>query len=190
MASKAKIIGSIESTQPKTAVEERDVLLRSTREEEIRHRAYEIYVRRGAQPNGELEDWIQAEREENRWLYLSYLEFCNEHDVERMASFYAPTIKVNDVPMDPATVAAQFPPLFSAFPDWHWEIRHLVVDGDNIAVHFTVTGSHRGLFREIEATGRRVTTSEFTVYRVEDGRFAEVWDLTDLEAMMKQIRQG
>ena len=78
-----------------------------------------------------------TQREKNRSLYLSYLEFCNEHDVDGMTSFYASTIKVNDVPMDPAAVAAQFTPLFSAFPDWHWEIRHLVVDGDNIAVHFT-----------------------------------------------------
>jgi len=66
-----------------------------------------------------------------------------------MASFYGSTIKVNDVAIDPAAVAAQFPPLFSAFPDWHWEISHLVVDGDNIAVHFTVTGTHRCVFREI-----------------------------------------
>jgi len=40
-----------------------------------------------------------TQREENRSLYLSYLEFCNEHDVEGMASFYTSTIKVNDVPM-------------------------------------------------------------------------------------------
>jgi len=130
------------------------------------------------------------QREKLRSLYLSYLECCNEHDVDRMASFYTSTIKVNDVPMDPATVAAQFPPLFSAFPDWHWEIRHLVVDGDNIAVHFTVTGTHRGVFREIEATGRRVTTSEFTFYHIEDGKFAEVWDLTDMDTVMRQIRQS
>jgi predicted ester cyclase len=85
-----------------------------------------------------------TQREEHRSLYLSYLKCCNEHDVERMASFYTSTIKVNDVPMDPAAVAAQFTPLFSAFPDWHWEIRTLVVDGNNIAVHFKVTGTHRG----------------------------------------------
>jgi predicted ester cyclase len=161
-----------------------------TREQEIRCRAYEIHLEHGARPGRELEDWLQAEREENRWLYLFYLEFCNEHDVEGMASFYTSSIKVNDVPTDPAAVAAQFPPLFSAFPDWHWEIRHLVVDGDNIAVHFTVTGTHRGVFREIEATGRRVTTSEFTLYHIEDGKFAEVWDLTDLDAVMRQIGQG
>jgi predicted ester cyclase len=107
-----------------------------------------------------------------------------------MASFYTSTIKVNDVPMDPADVTAQFAPLISAFPDWHWEIRHLVVDGDNIAVHFTVTGTHQGAFQGIEATGRRVTVSEFTLYRVEDGKFAEVWDLTDMDAVTRQIRSN
>ena len=63
MASKAKIIGSSEATQPETAVEEREVLLRSARDEEIRKRAYEIYLQRGRQRGYELEDWLQAERE-------------------------------------------------------------------------------------------------------------------------------
>ena len=97
-----------------------------------------------------------TQRDEHRSLYLSYLKYCNEHDFDRMASFYTSTIKVNDVPMDSADVTAQLVPLISAFPDWHWEIRHIVVDGENIAVHFTVTGTHRGPFQGIEATGRRV----------------------------------
>jgi hypothetical protein len=65
MASKAKTIGSSDSTQPGTAVEERERLLQSTREQEIRNRAYEIYLQRGAQPGYEVEDWLQAERELN-----------------------------------------------------------------------------------------------------------------------------
>jgi hypothetical protein len=63
MASKAKTIGSTDSTQPGTAVEERARLLHSTGEQEIRDRAYEIYLQRGAQPGYELEDWLQAERQ-------------------------------------------------------------------------------------------------------------------------------
>ena len=31
--------------------------------DEIRRRAYEIYLERGGQPGGELDDWLQAERE-------------------------------------------------------------------------------------------------------------------------------
>ena len=131
-----------------------------------------------------------TQRDQHRSLYLSYLQCCNEHDFDRMASFYTSPITVNDVPMDPAAVTAQFAPLISAFPDWHWEIRHIVVDGDYIAVHFTVTGTHLGAFQGIEATGRRVTISEFTLYRLEDGKFAEVWDLADMGTVMQQIGQG
>jgi predicted ester cyclase len=61
----------------------------------------------------------------------------------------------------------------STFPDWYWEIQNLFVDGDYIAVHFTVTGTHQGPSREL----RRpivVTISEFTFYRIENGKFAEV----------------
>jgi len=31
--------------------------------EEIRRRAYEIYLKRGEQPGSDLDDWFQAERE-------------------------------------------------------------------------------------------------------------------------------
>jgi Protein of unknown function (DUF2934) len=46
MASKAKTIGSTDPTG--TAVEEGERLLHSTREQDIRHRAYEIYLQRGS----------------------------------------------------------------------------------------------------------------------------------------------
>jgi predicted ester cyclase len=35
-----------------------------------------------------------------------------------------------------------------------------------------------------------VTVSEFTLYRLEDGKFAEVWDLVDMDAVMSQIGPG
>ena len=35
----------------------------AARDEEIRLRAYEIYLQRGEQPGRELDDWLRAERE-------------------------------------------------------------------------------------------------------------------------------
>ncbi len=55
MASKAKTIGSTDPAQPRTAVEEREGLRQSTREQEIRNRVYEIYLQRGAQPGYEVQ---------------------------------------------------------------------------------------------------------------------------------------
>jgi predicted ester cyclase len=62
------------------------------------------------------------------------------------------------------------------------EVRNLAIDGDLIPLHFSVTGTHRGSFKGTDATGRRVTISQFTVYRVEDQKFADVWDLADMDA--------
>jgi hypothetical protein len=43
-----------------------------SREEEVRLRAYEIYLERGQQPGHELDDWLLAESElENRVLRLA-----------------------------------------------------------------------------------------------------------------------
>jgi hypothetical protein len=63
MASTAKITGRTDPTVSVTAAEERRGLAHSTREQDIRTRAYEIYLQRGGQPGNELDDWLQAERE-------------------------------------------------------------------------------------------------------------------------------
>jgi len=63
MASKTKIVSRTKPTDSQTAVEMREVLPDSLREQEIRNRAYEIYLQRGGQPGYEVDDWLQAERE-------------------------------------------------------------------------------------------------------------------------------
>jgi len=130
---------------------------------------------------------MASTRDDYESLYLRYLELCNAHDFDGMTAFYTPTIKVNDAPMAPDSVVTQFAPLVAGFPDWKWEVRSLLVDGDLLALHFWVGGTHLGTFRGIEATGRRVRMSEFTLYRVEGDKFAEVWDVSDMESLMAQI---
>ncbi len=55
---------SRESKQPLTEgrKEERSVMTLA-REEEIKRRAYELYLERGEEPGRDLEDWLEAERE-------------------------------------------------------------------------------------------------------------------------------
>jgi steroid delta-isomerase-like uncharacterized protein len=126
-------------------------------------------------------------REQHRSLYNSYVNACNEHDFGRMQTFYAPTLLVNDVPIAAADVTVQFEPVVAAFPDWHWEVKHLIVDDDHVWLHFTVTGTHRGAYQGIEATGRQVTISQFTLYQVAGDKFTAVWDLADMGEVVRQI---
>ncbi|EHK19547.1 uncharacterized protein TRIVIDRAFT_224772 [Trichoderma virens Gv29-8] len=126
--------------------------------------------------------------EQYRALYDTYLQHCNSHNFEAMESFYTSPLNVNDEPWDPKTVTAQFKPLVTAFPDWHWEVKHLTIEGDYLALHFKITGTHQGSFQGIEATDRQITTSQFTLYHVVDGnKFSDVWDLVDIESVVKQI---
>jgi hypothetical protein len=70
MLSKPKQNESIESEVVGTDPGEVSVG-KSARDEEIKRRAYEIYLTRDGQPGGELDDWLQAERELERgviWL--------------------------------------------------------------------------------------------------------------------------
>lgn len=63
MASKAKMRHATDSGQSIAQIQQRDRLLPAASEQEIRRRAYEIYLERGAQPGHELEDWLRAENE-------------------------------------------------------------------------------------------------------------------------------
>jgi predicted ester cyclase len=106
-----------------------------------------------------------------------------------MASFYTSAIKVNEVPKEPAAVAAQFTPLFSAFPDWHWEIRTSLSTATISRCTSRSPVPTGGVFQGIEATGRSGDYFGVYFYRLEDDKFAEVWDHTDMDAVMRQIGQ-
>jgi Protein of unknown function (DUF2934) len=64
MSSRPKRIESLEPQSTSAQAETGEVSVGNVvGEEEIRLRAYEIYLERGEQPGRELDDWLQAERE-------------------------------------------------------------------------------------------------------------------------------
>jgi hypothetical protein len=64
MSSKPKKNETTEPQATNTQAATREVsAVNSAREEEIRLRAYEIYIERGERPGGDLDDWLRAERE-------------------------------------------------------------------------------------------------------------------------------
>jgi hypothetical protein len=71
MSSKPKTHGSTETETTSTQAGRGEISAgNSAREEEIRRRAYEIYLEGGEQPGRELDDWLQAEDELGNPLVL------------------------------------------------------------------------------------------------------------------------
>jgi predicted ester cyclase len=52
---------------------------------------------------------------------------------------------------------------------------------------WTFSGTHSGEFMGAPATGKRVTVSGIDIFRVADGRLAELWQSWDQLGMMQQI---
>jgi predicted ester cyclase len=63
-----------------------------------------------------------------------------------------------------------FPPMLTAFPDFHAELKQQLVDGDHVASQWIFRGTHRGPFYGIAATGKPVEFQNISICRVVDGR--------------------
>ena len=74
-----------------------------------------------------------------------------------------------------------------AFPDVHANIQDLIAEGDKVVERTEAGGTQRGEFNGVPASGRPVKWSELHVYRIENGKIAELWSEIDFLGMMMQI---
>lgn len=70
-----------------------------------------------------------------------------------------------------------------AFPDLEITIEHVVAEGDKVTAFVRWKGTHQGEFMGHPATGRQVTLHTAEIFRVEDGKFVEHWDVVDNSGM-------
>lgn len=83
-----------------------------------------------------------------------------------------------------------FQTLTAAFPDVHLEPRTMVVDDDNVAFAYTLTGTHQGEFQGVAATGKRIEVRGVQIGRFANGQIVERWGATDEAGIMSQIGAG
>jgi steroid delta-isomerase-like uncharacterized protein len=77
----------------------------------------------------------------------------------------APDYKINnDEFSGRERVRAFYANIFTGFPDWKVEITQCYVSDDAITVEATVSGTHKGLWNGIPATGRRIQLLVCTIF--------------------------
>ena len=76
----------------------------------------------------------------------------------------------------------------AAFPDLRMSVEDILVDGDKAAARVALTGTNRGPFMAMPATGKRVNVQLVDMFRFgDDGRVREHWGVLDALAMMQQL---
>jgi steroid delta-isomerase-like uncharacterized protein len=74
-----------------------------------------------------------------------------------------------------------------AFPDLHAETLRVIAEGDMVALHFRMTGTHQGEFAGMPATGRRIDVMGVDLIRFENGKAVEHWGYSEAQKMMEQL---
>jgi predicted ester cyclase len=77
--------------------------------------------------------------------------------------------------------------LRTAFPDFQFTVEHQLSDGDTVAIRYRGEGTHRGEFKGIGATGRRIRYGGIIMLRIEKERVAEIWAQPDMLGVLQQL---
>ena len=80
-----------------------------------------------------------------------------------------------------------FTMLREAFPDLRMTPHETIAEGDMVSVRYTATGTHRGEFMGVPATGNSVEMEGIDLFRIRDGQVAEHWGVSDVMSLMQQI---
>jgi steroid delta-isomerase-like uncharacterized protein len=136
-----------------------------------------------------------AQETSNKATVRRFSDAANTGDAELISKTIDELVEPDALirtPLPLETTGAQklkevFARLHRAYPDLHVTIEDLVAEGDKVVSRNTVTGTHRGEYMGLPATGKSVTYNEIFIARFAGGRIAETWGVVDVLSQMRQL---
>jgi predicted SnoaL-like aldol condensation-catalyzing enzyme len=78
--------------------------------------------------------------------------------------------------------------IFKAIPDFSYTLKKMVAEGDIVMAFSTTTGTHTGgAWLGKKASGNRLDYDVVDIFRVQDGKIAEHWDVADTFKFFRQL---
>jgi predicted SnoaL-like aldol condensation-catalyzing enzyme len=93
-----------------------------------------------------------------------------------------------DCPQGKAGFVTFFKEIFGAVPDFKYTLKKMITEGDIVMAYSTTTGTHKGgpWFGK-KATGNKLSFDVVDIFRVQDGKIAEHWDVADTFNLFRQV---
>ena len=91
------------------------------------------------------------------------------------------------VPQGLAGFKSFFADWFKAVPNWSYKVDKLVAEGDTVWAYGTYSGTQTGGWLGIPATNKDYSIQAVDIFRIEDGKLAEHWDVLDTYGLFKQL---
>lgn len=131
-----------------------------------------------------------ATSEQTKALVTRAFDALNERDRKAFAETHADDVVLHDHDEETRGVEVAIAhewEIYDSFPDNHYALEHVVAEDDAVACWWTVTGTHKGEFQGLEPTGKSVRFPASGLFRIEDGKIAEVWLTYDRLGLMQQL---
>jgi predicted ester cyclase len=127
----------------------------------------------------------------NKDIIRSFVAAWNERGFDRFDELMAPggTLDVGGVtvPCDPSGTRAIAEEWTTAFPDWQFELRVLIAEGDLVVAHMPYSGTFERPISGLAPTGRHAVVDEMVIFRIVEDRIAQAWEVYDEAGMWRQL---
>jgi len=75
----------------------------------------------------------------------------------------------------------------TGYPDFNLTFNEIIAKGNNVVVHWTVTGTQDGPLEDLPPTGLKVNVTGLSLMRIIDGKIAEEWIYYDNLGSSQQL---
>lgn len=119
-------------------------------------------------------------------------DLLNAGDIDgfgrQVADDFVERAEIPGIPPTKAGVVQYFQMLIAAFPDMRMDVVDVVASGDKAVARVRVTGTHKGEFLGIPATGKSATIDLIDITRFgDDGLALEHWGVADQLSLLQQL---
>ncbi len=134
--------------------------------------------------------------EENKAVVRQYFEnaksdpnVCDEifAPVFRFHTLQHASVTPQVVESTPQSEKASYEWLKTVWGDWQMTIDEMIAEGDRVMVCWTFQGTHQGEYMGLPPTNKKVSYSGINIFRLTDGKIAEIWDLYDRLWLWQQL---
>ena len=132
-----------------------------------------------------------SDREANRQAAADFFRLIwNEKDESAIDRFIALDAAGNDPKFGVGreSFREQWKQWHAAFPDLHFDVREIIVEGDRVVTRWHLTGTHSGAdFQGITASGKKVSVDGVSIDTIKDGIVLEGFDAWDALGFRQQL---
>jgi len=125
-------------------------------------------------------------------IHRLYEEAWNKRKLEALNELVSPSHALHGPnfsgsSIGPEAYKLQVAQFVRAFPDLRWEIEETISEKDKVVVIWTFTGTHKGEYRGVAPTNKKVTVDGITVHHITDGKIMDSYAIWDTWGMMKEF---